>query len=94
MPCTPVLVHRLLLCVLVCLILSTLWVMGEVGLLVASDYKAGQELIADREFAENAQFFQRLFEIARRYKIMNPGSCRLRVFYVCLCPYLCVNVCM
>jgi hypothetical protein len=28
------------------------------GLVVASDYRRGQRLVADREFADNAEFFQ------------------------------------
>jgi hypothetical protein len=28
------------------------------GLVVAQDYKAGQQLVADREFGDNAAFFQ------------------------------------
>lgn len=43
------------------------------GMTFFSDYKAGQELIKNRQFKDNAEFFQEMFEIARRYKIMNPG---------------------
>jgi hypothetical protein len=43
---------------------------------VASDYRAGQVLFAERTFQENAQFFSRIFEIGRRYKIMNPEKMR------------------
>jgi len=50
---------------IVCAILS--------GLLVGSDYRAGVELVVDRNFADNAEFFQEVFEIGRRHKIMNPG---------------------
>eukprot|EP01119_Soliformovum_irregulare_P000387 TRINITY_DN10267_c0_g1_i1.p1 TRINITY_DN10267_c0_g1~~TRINITY_DN10267_c0_g1_i1.p1 ORF type:complete len:561 (-),score=171.02 TRINITY_DN10267_c0_g1_i1:18-1700(-) len=46
------------------------------GLLVASDYKAGQQMIADRTFADNAAFFQQVFEVGRRYKVMNPEKMR------------------
>jgi hypothetical protein len=49
------------------------------GLVVASDYRRGQQLVADRQFADNEKFFQQLFEIARRYKIMNPE--RMRTTY-------------
>ena len=52
----------------VCAILS--------GLLVASNYKAGQRLIAQKEFDENKDWFQKVFEIARRYKVMNPDRMR------------------
>ena len=43
-------------------------------LTVHSDYKRGQELIADKDYRDNEEFFQstRIFEIGRRYKIMNP----------------------
>jgi hypothetical protein len=46
------------------------------GLFVAADYKAGQKLIVDHEFADNAAFFQEIFEIGRRHKIMNPEKMR------------------
>ena len=52
----------------VCAILS--------GLLVASNYKQGQRLIANKEFDENKDWFQKVFEIARRYKVMNPDRMR------------------
>lgn len=43
------------------------------GLVVANDYARGQQLIRDKNFSDNAQFFQTIFEIGRRHKIMNPG---------------------
>ncbi|KAI7857971.1 hypothetical protein BDC45DRAFT_434863 [Circinella umbellata] len=46
------------------------------GLVLACDYKRGQELFAERTFDENEQFFQRIFEIGRRHKIMNPEKMR------------------
>ena len=46
------------------------------GLVVASDYRAGQKLIQDREFKDNANFFGMIFEIGRRHKIMNPEKMR------------------
>ena len=46
------------------------------GLVVASDYRAGQKLIQDREFKDNAKFFGMIFEIGRRHKIMNPEKMR------------------
>ncbi|BFZ54272.1 hypothetical protein PYCC9005_001305 [Savitreella phatthalungensis] len=49
------------------------------GLMVAQDYKAGQSLLEDRDYAANAQFYRDMFEIGRRYKIMNPD--RLRATY-------------
>ncbi|MEW5306377.1 MAG: hypothetical protein WDW36_008845 [Sanguina aurantia] len=46
------------------------------GLYVAHDYKKGQALIKDRDFASNAAWFQSIFELGRRYKIMNPDKMR------------------
>lgn len=46
------------------------------GLMVAQDYKRGQELIRDRDFKENEEFFQDVFEAGRRYKVMNPDKMR------------------
>jgi hypothetical protein len=46
------------------------------GLVVASDYRAGQKLIVDKEFKDNEAFFQRVFEIGRRHKVMNPEKMR------------------
>jgi len=46
------------------------------GLLVASDYQAGQKLVVDRNFKDNAEFFQEIFEVGRRHKIMNPEKMR------------------
>ncbi|CAL1700387.1 unnamed protein product [Somion occarium] len=46
------------------------------GLVLAADYKQGQELFTDREFKENEDFFQKIFELGRRHKIMNPDKMR------------------
>ncbi|CAM0137835.1 unnamed protein product [Umbelopsis sp. WA50703] len=46
------------------------------GLVTACDYKRGQELFADRTFEQNEEFFQKIFEIGRRHKIMNPEKMR------------------
>ena len=46
------------------------------GLVLATDYKQGQELFQDRDFRGNELFFQQLFELGRRYKIMNPDKMR------------------
>ncbi|CAO3703582.1 unnamed protein product [Rhizopus stolonifer] len=46
------------------------------GVVLACDYKRGQELFADRSFEDNEEFFQTIFEIGRRYKIMNPEKMR------------------
>jgi hypothetical protein len=46
------------------------------GLVLAADYKQGQELFTDRDFASNADFYQKVFEMGRRHKIMNPDKMR------------------
>ncbi|KAG8737139.1 hypothetical protein FRC10_008543 [Ceratobasidium sp. 414] len=46
------------------------------GLCLAADYKRGQELFQDRDFAANEKWFARVFEIGRRHKIMNPDKMR------------------
>ncbi|OAD70276.1 hypothetical protein PHYBLDRAFT_177969 [Phycomyces blakesleeanus NRRL 1555(-)] len=46
------------------------------GLVLAGDYRRGQELFSDRSYDENQEFFQRIFEIGRRHKIMNPEKMR------------------
>lgn len=46
------------------------------GLCVASDYKRGQELVKDKDFAANEAFFQTAFEVARRHKVANPEKSR------------------
>ncbi|KAG0786941.1 hypothetical protein G6F21_008241 [Rhizopus arrhizus] len=46
------------------------------GVVLSCDYKRGQELFADRSFEDNEEFFQTIFEIGRRYKIMNPEKMR------------------
>ncbi|KAK0206857.1 hypothetical protein DFS33DRAFT_1317544 [Desarmillaria ectypa] len=46
------------------------------GLLLSADYKQGQELFQDRDFEANATFYQNVFELGRRHKIMNPDKMR------------------
>ncbi|CDK26121.1 unnamed protein product [Kuraishia capsulata CBS 1993] len=46
------------------------------GLVVASNLKVGQRLIEDKNFEDNAEWYQNVFEIGRRYKIMNPERMR------------------
>ena len=46
------------------------------GLVVAQDYKRGQRLIAQRDFASLADFFRDVFEVGRRHKVMNPERMR------------------
>ncbi|KAK9476668.1 hypothetical protein V1514DRAFT_336244 [Lipomyces japonicus] len=46
------------------------------GLVVATDMKLGQEMFEDKDFVRNAKWFKKVFEIGRRYKIMNPEKMR------------------
>eukprot|EP00960_Hanusia_phi_P062145 765063-Hanusia_phi.AAC.11 len=46
------------------------------GLLVSCDYKEGQRLIENKNYVDNAEFFQKIFEVGRRHKIMNPEKMR------------------
>lgn len=46
------------------------------GLLLSEDYKAGRELLDERNYEEHEGFFQEMFEVARRYKVMNPEKMR------------------
>ena len=44
------------------------------GLVLAADYKEGQELFTGRDFASNADFYQKVFKLGRRHKIINPDK--------------------
>ena len=46
------------------------------GLVMAADYKQGQDLFTDKDFQANEEFFQKVFELGRRHKIMNPDKMR------------------
>jgi hypothetical protein len=46
------------------------------GLLLTSNYNLGQKLLSDKKIKENEEFFQHMFEIGRRHKIMNPEKMR------------------
>ncbi|KAJ3076375.1 hypothetical protein HDU98_003629 [Podochytrium sp. JEL0797] len=46
------------------------------GLVLAADYKTGQQLFRDRNFEDNQEFFRDIFELGRRHKIMNPEKMR------------------
>jgi hypothetical protein len=46
------------------------------GLMLSADYKQGQELFMHRDFQANAEFYQQIFELGRRHKIMNPEKMR------------------
>ncbi|ESW95925.1 hypothetical protein KL918_003484 [Ogataea parapolymorpha] len=46
------------------------------GLVVSSNMKVGQKLIQDKTFSDNQEWYKTVFEIGRRYKIMNPERMR------------------
>ena len=46
------------------------------GLLLACNYEAGQEAAAENSHADYAEFFETIFEVSRRYKILNPEKLR------------------
>ncbi|KAA8490471.1 UPF0652 protein [Porphyridium purpureum] len=46
------------------------------GLLVASDFEAGQKVVEAREFSDMQDFYQNAFEVARRHKVSNPERLR------------------
>ncbi|KAG6335288.1 hypothetical protein ID866_3792 [Astraeus odoratus] len=46
------------------------------GLVLSADYKLGQSLFTDRDFQRNEEFYQDIFELGRRHKIMNPDKMR------------------
>ena len=46
------------------------------GLVLSADYKQGQELFSDKDFQANEEFYQQIFELGRRHKIMNPDKMR------------------
>ena len=46
------------------------------GLLLSCDYEAGQTAMAERSYSDYPEFFAPLFEVTRRYKVMNPEKMR------------------
>ena len=46
------------------------------GLVVASDFRKGQEMLVEKDFSDHADWFKSVFEIGRRYKIQNPDAMR------------------
>ncbi|KAL4081405.1 hypothetical protein V8B97DRAFT_1863025 [Scleroderma yunnanense] len=46
------------------------------GLVLSADYKLGQSLFTSHDFHRNEQFYQDIFELGRRHKIMNPDKMR------------------
>lgn len=46
------------------------------GLVMCSNYYEGMELLQNENFSKNGAFFQNIFEVGRRFKIMNPDKMR------------------
>ena len=46
------------------------------GLMVSNNLKVGEELMGDNNLDDNIPFFRNMFEVGRRYKIMNPSRMR------------------
>lgn len=46
------------------------------GIVLCSDYEKGQELMKERNLEENEEFFKKIFEVGRRYKMNNPEKMR------------------
>ena len=46
------------------------------GLYTSTNLRRGKTLVLNRTFKDNSAFFQQAFEIARRFKIMNPDKMR------------------
>lgn len=65
------------------------------GLVLSADYKQGQELFTDRDFAANDEFYQFLFELGRRHKIMNPDKMRSTygklIYLLQVCSSFCIK---
>ncbi|EEB07578.1 DUF2009 protein [Schizosaccharomyces japonicus yFS275] len=47
------------------------------GIMIAYDYQVGQELLKHRNYEQYADFFQSIFEIGRRYKVLNPDKMKV-----------------
>ena len=46
------------------------------SLAVSTNYETGQEMVVDGSFGESQEYFQAVFEVGRRYKVMNPEKMR------------------
>lgn len=64
------------------------------GLAIAGNYKHGTQLVAGGDMQANAEFFQAVLEIGRRFKITNPEKMRcnygklillMQVLQCCMC---------
>lgn len=54
-----------------------------IGLVYSSNFKKGEKLIKNKDFKENSEFFKAIFEIGRRYKILNPNKLRTNFGKLC-----------
>jgi hypothetical protein len=46
------------------------------SLAVSTNYETGQEMVVESSFGESEGYFQAVFEVGRRYKVMNPEKMR------------------
>lgn len=46
------------------------------GMLVAAEGKRGQDLVKDQSVGDNMELFAAIFEVGRRFKVMNPDKMR------------------
>jgi len=61
------------------------------GIVTALNYEVGQDMVENRQFSKREDFFQAVFEIARRHKIMNPEKMRThycKLMYVFLAIFI------
>ncbi|KAH3684995.1 hypothetical protein WICPIJ_004027 [Wickerhamomyces pijperi] len=54
-----------------------------IGLVYSSNFKKGEKLIKNKDFKENSEFFKAIFEIGRRYKILNPNKLKANFGKLC-----------
>lgn len=57
------------------------------GLIMSNDLGKGEALLVDKSLDQNVPLFSKIFEIGRRYKIMNPSKMRDtygKLMYVCM----------
>ena len=59
----------------------------QCGLIMSNDLSKGEALLTDKSLDQNVPLFSKIFEIGRRYKIMNPSKMRDtygKLMYVCM----------
>ena len=59
----------------------------QCGLIMSNDLTKGEALLVDKSLDQNVPLFSKIFEIGRRYKIMNPSKMRDtygKLMYVCM----------